>query len=904
MISLTEIKPIKLPGLSSIKVEFNYRKEIVDVLHQIPNAVYHKKLFCWEIPVTSLAMAIDYLSNYDSLDILLLPDVEQEKIVDFELDNFKTTPYKYQMEGINFGLNKNRWLLLDAPGLGKAVTLDTRVATPEGFVPINNIHKGDLVYDDLGNPVKVLDEYLHDNLNMYDVTFSNGHTIRCCEDHLWKIEFSHKRNMQSEDYIYHDGVYKTSELLNFSERKFKDIKMPLCKPVKYAEKEFLLHPYLLGVILGDGHVNKHGHTNIWINNNDLDISEKIEHLVPKGVALHKVKTVGGCTDFSFIKNCSGKYNPMNKIMKNLGLSDVTASDKFIPKEYLYGSIEQRKELIRGLLDTDGSGGAVVCYTSASKQLCEDLIELIESLGGWCRLSTKHVKKYNKDYYTVTIRYDNLQDLFYTNRKKSISLESHRWSKVVRIKSIIPAGVHKGKCITVDSPNHLYLLEHYIITHNTLQMIYLAQELKRLRGIKHCLIICGINTLKFNWKKEILTHSNLSCKILGERITKKGKLKIGSVQDRVNDLKKPIDEFFVVTNIETLRNNDIIKQLKSDKINKFDMMVFDEIHTARSPSSQQGKNLLKLSADYQVGLTGTLLTNSPLDVYVPLKWLGVDNSTYTNFKYYYCNYTGKFNNILTGYKNLEVLKDELDKVSLRRTKDLLDLPPKTIIHETIDMDDKQEKFYNNIVEGSVEQVDKVELKPDVVLAMITRWRQATSCPSILTTENIQSAKINRAKDLTQQIVSNGGKVVIFSVYKETLNTIKNELSEYNPLLCTGDVPDVEISQNIENFQNNENAKVLLATTSKLGTGVTLTSASYMIFIDTPFTAAQCKQCEDRIHRIGSKDPVFIYYLWTNDTIDLRVKEIIEDKEAIADFIIDDKITKNSIESLRKYIIDME
>ena len=558
MISLTEIKPIKLPGLSSIKVEFNYRKEIVDVLHQIPNAVYHKKLLCWEIPVTSLAMAIDYLSNYDSLDILLLPDIEQEKIVDFELDNFKTTPYKYQMEGINFGLNKNRWLLLDAPGLGKS----------------------------------------------------------------------------------------------------------------------------------------------------------------------------------------------------------------------------------------------------------------------------------------------------------------------------------------------------------LQMIYLAQELKRLRGIKHCLIICGINTLKFNWKKEISTHSNLSCKILGERTTKKGKLKIGSVQDRINDLKKPIDEFFVVTNIETLRNNDIIKQLKSDKINKFDMMVFDELHTAKSPSSQQGKNLLKLSADYQVGLTGTLLTNSPLDVYVPLKWLGVDNSTYTNFKYYYCNYTGKFNNILTGYKNLEVLKDELDKVSLRRTKDLLDLPPKTIIHETLDMDDKQEKFYNNIVDGSVEQVDKVELKPEVVLAMITRWRQATSCPSILTTENIQSTKINRAKDLTQQIVSNGGKVVIFSVYKETLNNIKNELSEYNPLLCTGDVPDTEISQNIENFQNIENAKVLLATTSKLGTGVTLTSASYMIFIDTPFTAAQCKQCEDRIHRIGSKDPVFIYYLWTNDTIDLRVKEIIEDKEAIADFIIDDKITKNSIESLRKYIIDME
>lgn len=64
--------------------------------------------------------------------------------------------------------------------------------------------------------------------------------------------------------------------------------------------------------------------------------------------------------------------------------------------------------------------------------------------------------------------------------------------------------------------------------------------------------------------------------------------------------------------------------------------------------------------------------------------------------------------------------------------------------------------------------------------------------------------------------------------------------------------------------------MLCTTHKMGTGVTLNSASYMIFVDCPWTAAECEQCEDRIHRIGSKAPVFIYYLWCNDSVDLDVK----------------------------------
>lgn len=431
-----------------------------------------------------------------------------------------------------------------------------------------------------------------------------------------------------------------------------------------------------------------------------------------------------------------------------------------------------------------------------------------------------------------------------------------------------------------------------------QLIWLAEELKRQRGIKKVLIVCGINTLKNNWKKEIKVHSNLTCHILGERVNKKGITVVKGVQERLEDLKRPIDDFFVITNIETLRNEDIVKAINKQK---FDMIIVDECHKANNPTAQQSKGLLKLEAEYKVGLTGTLLTNSPFNAYLPLKWLGVDNSTFTNYKFFYATYTGPFNNILLGYRNINTLKDQLATCSLRRTKDMLNLPEKTIIDEYVEMEDDQKKFYDDIKNGIIKDVDKVDMSATTVLSLVGRLRQATACPSILTSEKITASKIERACDLVEEITENGDKVVVFSVYKETLNVLYNKLGKYSPLLCTGDVKDEEVSKNIDAFQNNDTNMVMLATTAKMGTGVTLTRASYAIFIDTPFTYADYLQCQDRVHRVGTKKPVFIYNLICEGTVDEHVREIVEGKQSISDFVIDNKV--NNIDSLRKYIQEL-
>lgn len=460
---------------------------------------------------------------------------------------------------------------------------------------------------------------------------------------------------------------------------------------------------------------------------------------------------------------------------------------------------------------------------------------------------------------------------------------------------IQYGLNRDSWLLLDSPG----------LGKTLQMLYLAQELKEREDIQHCLIICGINTLKTNWEKEILKHTYLDCTILGKTINSKGKINYGSIKDRVEQLKNPIKEFFVIVNIESLRSDDIIKVLTNPKaVNKFDMILFDECHVCKSPQSQQTKNLLKLThAKYRIAMTGTLLLNNPLDAYVPLKWIGKDNSTYSNFKSQYCIFGGNFGNELIGYKNIDVLKDQIKSCSLRRTKDLLDLPPKNVIHEYLDMSPQQEIFYNNIVNGVIDQVDKVKMTMSNLLAMVGRLRQASACPSILTTENIPSAKIDRTIELIEEIVGNGNKVVVFSTFKKTLDELMPKVSQYAPLLCTGDIPEDVISNNIDKFQTNEENKVILCTHQKMGTGVTLTAASYAIFIDTPWTAANLLQCEDRIHRIGSDKPVFIYILCCNNTFDQRVEEIVDSKDALGDYIIDNKHDERVISLLSKWIKEL-
>ena len=143
----------------------------------------------------------------------------------------------------------------------------------------------------------------------------------------------------------------------------------------------------------------------------------------------------------------------------------------------------------------------------------------------------------------------------------------------------------------------------------------------------------------------------------------------------------------------------------------------------------------------------------------------------------------------------------------------------------------------------------------------------------------------------------------STFKESIYKLKEVLKEYNPLFCTGDEDEKTISDNVDTFQTDPSKKLLLATWQKMGTGFTLNAASYMINIDSAWTWGLFEQTCDRIYRIGTIKPVFIYNLICKDTIDERVWYLLNLKKAVSDYIVDDSNNEEVLDALGKYILDL-
>lgn len=431
---------------------------------------------------------------------------------------------------------------------------------------------------------------------------------------------------------------------------------------------------------------------------------------------------------------------------------------------------------------------------------------------------------------------------------------------------------------------------------TLTAMSYAEVLHKRKEIDHCLVIVGFSSLKQNWKKEIQKFSNESVIVIGEKISKKGIISYTTLAERAEQLKNPISEFFVIINIETLRDEKAISAILTSK-NNFDLIVVDEIHKCSGSGSEQFAGLKKLKAKYKVGLTGTLITNNPLSAAGPLMWTENDHATLTNYKAQYCTFgeTAFTKYQITGYKNLDLLKDELDSCSLRRTFDMIsdNMPEKIIEVEYVEMDDKHHKFYEEVKNGVKDDIDKVNLNSSNLLALTTRLRQASSAPGVLSSNSPDSSKILRCVDLVKELIEQNEKVVILANFKESVYDLARKLENYSPLISTGDQTEDQISKNIDKFQNDSKYKIFIGTHSRIGTGVTLNSAKHLICIDTPWTWASFDQSACRIYRINNKNSAIIKVLCAVDTIDERIWNILETKKDLSDYLIDGK--ENSVSS---------
>ena len=448
-------------------------------------------------------------------------------------------------------------------------------------------------------------------------------------------------------------------------------------------------------------------------------------------------------------------------------------------------------------------------------------------------------------------------------------------------------------------NDRWLLGDEMGLGKTKQVIDIAVAKKLQKGYKHCLIVCGVNGLKWNWRNEVYTHSNESAYILGQKV-KGNKISIGSNKDKLNDVKNlaNIDSYFIITNVETLRDETINEELqKLCKDGTIGMIAFDECHKAKNPTTQQGKGILKLQAETMIAMTGTPLMNNPMDLYIILKWLGYEKHAFYSFKKHYCVMGGFGGYEIVGYKNLDELQEQLDNIMLRRKKEeVLNLPEKTYIEEYVEMSPAQKKIYNEVTNEIKDNIDQISIAPNP-LAELIRMRQATGFTGILSSTVQESAKLDRMEELVEEAKENGKKVVIFSNWTQMTDVIYTRLTTkgFRIAQITGETPDAQRQSIVENFQTGR-YDAIIGTSGAMGTGLTLTAGTVEIFLDEPWNMALKEQCVDRCHRIGQKDNLTIYTLMCKDTIDEKVHEIVEQKGEMANAIVDGKVTMNNKELL--------
>jgi len=373
-------------------------------------------------------------------------------------------------------------LVSTPPRVGKFQPLRAKILTPKGWSKMGEIKENDFVIGSDGKPTKVNGVFPQGKQDVYTLTFDDGTTVEAGLDHLWTVRTRDDRKAGVERTVTTGSMIKN---LYVEKGKRKNYSIDYVKPVVFKsrlKKGVDLSPYVLGVLLGDGTFRD---TSVKFTNIDEDIIERLSLELPETDTLNRISNT---ISFNItkknksLKNEKGRSVPSStkKQIKLYGLDNKLSSEKFIPQDYLYASIEERTELLRGLMDTDGSVNSSekssYCeYSTVSRQLCDDFLELVRGLGGRTTYTTKIGSYKDKNGVKVNCKLSyrivfNMEiNPFYCERKKT-KFNPRATRKYKYISSIERTGHEECQCISVDSEKHLYVTDGYNLTHNTTSAI--------------------------------------------------------------------------------------------------------------------------------------------------------------------------------------------------------------------------------------------------------------------------------------------------------------------------------------------------------------------------------------------------------------------------------------------------
>ena len=380
------------------------------------------------------------------------------------------------------------YLFSGTAGTGKALHKDTLIPTPTGFITMGELKVGDIVLGSNGKPCIVLRKYCPHDKNMYVIDFDNHESVKTSGGHLWEVLTRNSRlKLNKNSYDTLKEVLSTEEMKDnvyVTKNKYKNYSIKKSLPVQYESKKLELHPYILGLWLGDGNSDRH-----WITKSEEDINAINEYL-KNNLPNYSIKLVnetkGNKTNFYEILKDGKSIKPL---LVKLNL----IKNKHIPDDYIYNSISNRYNLIRGLFDTDGTvegflksnknkGTQITFgqYGDEKKHIVDNVYLILSSLGFKVFYRTKQVTtevKGTKIFNYISFSVRNDVTIFNLKRKQdkvSLGQRVHDNYFITNITKI-EDNPKDYFCIEVDSHNHLFLCtKSFIPTHNTTISLLLAK----------------------------------------------------------------------------------------------------------------------------------------------------------------------------------------------------------------------------------------------------------------------------------------------------------------------------------------------------------------------------------------------------------------------------------------------
>ncbi|EHK57736.1 PLxRFG domain-containing protein [Allomesorhizobium alhagi] len=406
---------------------------------------------------------------------------------------------EHQVNAIWRALVTRKSLNAHEVGTGKAQPLDAKILTPSGWKRMGDIQVGDQVVTQSGQPTTVEAVFPQGEKEIFRVVFSDGSSTECCDEHLWLTQTYRERNQAinakraGKDWGCAKpkvrSLAEIRETLVSPHLAAKNHSIPIVGPVQLTSRPVPLDPYLMGVLLGDGGMS---HRSATITNMDEEIVQGL--VLPENVELRRQESAGRCPTWALrMKKLSGfgasrKPNPAVVALEQLGLMGKGAKDKFIPENYLFNDIEARIALLQGLMDTDGSalqGGYSVYYYTVSDRLADDVVALVQSLGGTVSRTTKTPKyRHNGEArdgalaHILCIKLPPQINPFRLERKAALVKPKEKYRPVRYIVDIQPVGRKPAQCIRVSDSSHLYVTDDFVVTHNTFTMGGIAVESRR------------------------------------------------------------------------------------------------------------------------------------------------------------------------------------------------------------------------------------------------------------------------------------------------------------------------------------------------------------------------------------------------------------------------------------------